>query len=154
MSDRANDLSSAVTWVVVADASQADIYSRQKRHSKLELVHQLAEPEARSKEQDFSSDAPGRTFDSSGQGRHAMEPDHTGKEHLRTIFAQRIAAVLESARQSDHFGGLILVASPALLGELRKHLNKPTRRLVVAEFSKEITDQKPETIEKLIDGLS
>ena len=72
MTSNTNEPATGVTWVVVADASRAEIYSRQKRFSQLEPVQHLIEPEARSKEQELASDAPGRAFDSRGEGRHCL----------------------------------------------------------------------------------
>lgn len=141
-----------VTWVVVADSGRADIYSRQKRFSPLEPVQRLTEPEARSKEHDFASDAPGRSFDSHGQGRHAMEPDQTAKEHLRERFVRRISDVLESARNDDRFQQLVIVAAPAVLGALRQQLSQPVQQQLVAEIDKNMTDQDQAAIASLIDG--
>jgi protein required for attachment to host cells len=152
MSNTANALSRDDTWVLVADASRADIYTRHKRHGPLEAVQCLTEPLARSKEGDLVADEPGRTFDSAGQGRHAMEPDHTEKEHLRTVFAQRICHVLESGRKADRYKRLVIVAAPAMLGELRHHLDQATGKLVAEEFDKEMTGREPEAIISLIDA--
>ena len=153
MNDR-NELTSGLTWIVVADASRAEIYSRQKRYSQLELVQCLVEPAARSKEGELSSDEPGRAYDSSGEGRHAMESSHSVKQHLRETFAHRIASELESARNANDFQRLILVAAPALLGDLRAQLSKATQRLVQAEVDKHMTGQGPAAIATLIDSES
>jgi len=145
-------LSGSTTWVVVADASRAEIFLRHKRHSPLEAVQCLTELEARAKEQDLVADEPGRTFDSVGKGRHAMEPDLTEKERLRRTFAQRISHALEAAHKADRFKHLIIVAAPAMLGELRAQMDKSTAKLIVAEFNKEMTGREPEVIAKLIDA--
>jgi protein required for attachment to host cells len=152
MMNDSNELTSGLTWIVVADASSAEIYSRQKRYSQLELVQCLAEPAARNKEGELSSDEPGRAYDSGGKGRHAMEPSHSGKQHLRETFAHRIAGEIESARNADDFQHLILVAAPATLGDLRAQLSKATQRLVQAEVDKHMTGQGPMAIATLIDN--
>jgi protein required for attachment to host cells len=152
MSNTANTLSRGDTWVLVADASRADIYLRQKRYGPLEAMQCLTEKQARSKEGDLVADEPGRTFDRAGQGRHAMEPDHTEKEHLRTAFAQRICQVLESGRMADRYKRLVIVAAPGMLGELRHHLDAATGKLVAGEFDKEMTGREPEAIIGLIDA--
>jgi protein required for attachment to host cells len=152
MYKRTSELSGGETWVLVADASRANIYSRHKRHSPLEAVQSLTEDQARTKEQDLVADEPGRTFDRAGQGRHAMEPPHTEKEHLRTNFVHRITDVLESARQSGRYKQLIIVAAPVMLGELRGQLDAATSACVVAEFNKEMTRQQPDVIAQLIDA--
>ena len=140
------------TWVVVADAARADFYNRVTRRSPPELMGGFAEPRARGKEQDFAADAPGRSFDSSGRNRHAMEPDHTVKQHLRETFAQQIAAALEEGRQAGHYTQLIIVAAPAMLGELRHQLSDPTGKLVVAEYSKDLAGHDAAAVAALIDS--
>ena len=145
-------LSSGETWVLVADAARADIYKRHQRRSPLEVVQCLTNDQARAKEQDLVADEPGRAFDRAGQGRHAMEPDHTEKQHLRTVFAQRITHVLEAGRKADRFTHLVIVAPPTMLGELRSQLDASTSACVIAEFNKELVGHSPEAIVKLIDS--
>ena len=152
MSAKTNTLIRGDIWVVVANAGRADIYSRHTRHGPLEIVQCLTEDQARAKEQELVADEPGRTYDSGGRGRHRMEPAHTEKQRLRSGFAQRIAHVLETARKADRFGKLVLVAGPAMLGELRQQLDDVTAQHVSAEFDKELTDRSPETIAKLLDS--
>lgn len=152
MTRNTNELGAGVTWIVVASADRADIYSRQKRYSQLEPVQHLDEPRARLKEQDLVSDTRGRAFDSGGQGRHAMEPDTTGKDHLREGFVHRIAETLEDARGADRFAHLVIVAAPAVLGALRAQLSGTTQQRVVAEIDKNMTGRDPEAIAELIDG--
>jgi protein required for attachment to host cells len=154
MSKNSDLAAGGVTWVLVADAHRAEIYARHKRHSIPEIVHCLEEKQARAREQDLVADEPGRAFDRKGQGRHAMEPDHREKENVRTAFARRIAQVLESGRSSGRFDRLVMVAAPAMLGELRAQLDKPTTACIVAEFSKTLTGQTPETIANFIDANS
>ncbi|MBT8441646.1 MAG: host attachment protein [Gammaproteobacteria bacterium] len=138
------------TWVLVADARRAEIYCRHEPDGPLEIVQQLTDDEARARERDLVADRPGRSFDSGGQGRHAMEPAHTEKQHLRSAFAQRVARVLAAARIADRYAQLVIVAAPAMLGELRAQFDAPTASCVTAEFDKELAGQGPETIAKLI----
>jgi len=152
MGKNTDELDDGVTWVVVASADRAEIYSRQKRYSQLESVQRLDEPGARSKEGDLVSDSPGRAFDSGGQGRHAMEPNHTAKDHLRESFVNRIAEVLESARSADRFKHLVIVAAPTVLGELRAKLSSATQQRVADEIGKHMTGEEPTAIAALVDG--
>lgn len=144
-------VTSEETWVLVADARRAEIYRRHESGGPLEMVQHLADDEARARERDLVADKPGRSFDSAGQGRHAMDPAHTEKQHLRSTFARRIARELEAARIADRYAQLVIVAAPAMLGELRAHLDAPTASCVTAEYSKELAGQDPEAVAKLID---
>lgn len=152
MTDEKSAPAGGVTWVVVADARRAGIYSRQKRFSELEPLQVLEEPQARTHERDLVSDAPGRSFDSHGTGRHAMEPGETTKHHIRGAFARRVAGELEVGRRAGHFEHLVIVASPDMLGELRAHLDRATRQCVVLEVDKDLTGHEPAAIAAEIDA--
>ena len=145
-------MTNGITWIVCADGNKANIYLRRHRFSQFEAVQSLDEPEARLRERDLVSAAPGRSFDSVGQGRHAMEPDHTEKHRLKQDFAHRIVDVVESGRKSGQFGRLALVAAPAMLGMLRNQLSDTTAKLIVAEISKDVTCEPTEVIAKLLDA--
>jgi hypothetical protein len=54
------------------------------------------------KAQELTSDRPGSTFDSSGDGRHGMEPPDLHHHH-QEVFAKEIADYLEKGRNSGKF---------------------------------------------------
>jgi protein required for attachment to host cells len=146
MRKQSSELTTGATWVVVADSSRADFYIRHQRFSPMELVHSVTAPDARTKEHDLSSDAPGRTFDIKGSGRHAMEPGQTGKEHLRENFARQVASELDAGRVANKYRYLAIVAGPELLGVIRGKLSRATQQLVTAEIDKEMTSLDLSTI--------
>ena len=141
MKKQSSKLTTGATWVVVADSSRADFFIRHQRFSPIEPIHSLTAPDARAKEHDLVSDAPGRTFDIKGSGRHALEPRHTGKEHLRENFAHQIAGELDAGRIANKYEHLVIVATPKLLGDIRTKLTSATRQLVMTEIDKEMTGQ-------------
>ena len=142
---------SGATWVLVADARRADVYRRATPSDPLEPIQHLEDDAARAREQELVSDKPGRAFDSGGQGRHAMEPPHTAKQQLRTAFAQRIVHALAEGRRAGAFEQLIIVAAPAMLGELRAQLDGPTAVRVTAEFDKDLAGQDVAAVQRLLD---
>ena len=78
-------------WVVVADQSRARIFTVDDAHGPLLQVDELEHPEARKREQELMSDRPGRSFDSAGQGRHAMGTSVEPKKEEAVRFAKQIA---------------------------------------------------------------
>lgn len=70
-----------------------------------------------------------------------MEPDHSGKEHLRENFAGQIADALDTGRVARKYQHLVIIAAPHLLGDIRGKLSRATRQLVTAEIDKEMTDR-------------
>ena len=109
-------------WVLVADKSKARIFTVEDPRGALLEETVLEHPEARDREQTLTSDRPGRSFDSKGQGRHAMgspvEPDR--QETIR--FARQVADHIGHAHNAGQCDRLLLVAGPPLLGMLRENL--------------------------------
>jgi protein required for attachment to host cells len=124
-------------WIVVADKSKARIFTVEDPRGSLLDEGVLEHPEARQREQTLTSDRPGRSFDSKGEGRHAMgnsiEPDK--QETIR--FAKQIAEHVESAHNKGRCDRLLLVAGPPLLGLLRENL-KTASGLKIAEIEKNL----------------
>ncbi len=131
------------TWVLVADAGEAKIYSQTKRHADLVLVSDLQHPEAHEHEQNLTSDRPGYI---TGGARHAMEQPTSAKEQSNIVFAKHLAKHLEHSRQKGEFSQLVVFASPAFLGHLRTELSEQTRRLVAYESNKDLVRETPSNI--------
>lgn len=136
----------AESWIVVANRSRCRFFSQTKRHGPLTETAAFASPAARLKDQDLFSDRPGRSFDSAGEGRHAMSSPTEPEEQLALRFAKDIAEQLDAARNKHALEQLVLVAEPRFLGHLRAALGKPLKDLVAAEINKDLTEQDTETI--------
>lgn len=135
------------TWVLVADNSRARIFLAETPRGPLQELETLAHPESRLHPKDITSDQPGRTFDSFGLGgRHAKEAEVDPKQHEALFFAKQVSERLEKARLQSDLKQLVIVAAPAFLGLLRKHLSAGTQALVTYELDKDITQQRPEEI--------
>lgn len=136
------------TWVIVADGSRARIFTTQRHSAPLLEFKALLNPAGRMLEKELVSDSPGRSFDSAGHGRHAMEPKNPIKKHKIMEFARTLAAELEYYRVRGAFKQLILVAPHAYLGELRKHLGTGTASLVSLELAKDFSRLDAQQIRK------
>ena len=134
-------------WVMVADKSKARIFTIADPRGALLDEVVLEHPQAREREQTLTSDRPGRSFDSKGQGRHAMgtsvEPDQ--QETIR--FAKQIADHVQAAHNEGRCDRLLLVAGPPLLGLLREPLNTLTG-LRVSEIEKNLGQYNAREIRK------
>lgn len=134
------------TWVLVADSSRARIFKTDGPRAELQEIETLAHPESRLHEQNLTSDLPGKTFDSHGQGRHAMEPKMSPKQQERLSFVNQICDRLDDAVGKGWVQQLILVASPSLLGLLRKHVSTDTEKRITYQLDKNITQLSAEQI--------
>ncbi len=93
-------------------------------------MDELNHPAGRKKDQEFSSDRPGRTFSSQGSARHGMSPEISPHAHEREIFAKEILHLLEKELAAKGFERLILMAPAQFLGELKAHLSERLKTVV------------------------
>jgi protein required for attachment to host cells len=125
---------SELTWVVVADASGARIFSYPFKSQPWKLVQELsgagALPAA------TSEGAHASTHQGALKG-HAAGSSH--KEKQERGFAHELVQVLERGMAANSFGHVALVAAPKLLGELRELLGRGLSQRVVVEVSKDYT---------------
>ena len=126
-----------VTWIVVADAGRATVYETAgplgakpwtQRH---EMTADL--PPSR----EIGSDRPGRSFDSGGDGRHAIEPPTDPHDHAKERFALEVVRTLDDGRRHEAFQDLVVVAAPAFLGNLRSKMPDRLRDRVRHEVGKD-----------------
>lgn len=127
------------TWILVANGTQAIIARNLGPGNGIEkeLEAEFHGPNLPNRE--IMSDAPGRAFDSSGQGRHAMERPTDPQRHNQQEFAREITAHIDKAANRNEFDRLILVAAPQMLGELRKCLSNASKAKVAGELPKNLT---------------
>lgn len=134
------------TWIVVAESARARVFSRAGIKGRLQEIADLSHPESRLHDRELTSDMPGRSFDSHGQGRHSMEQPTDPQDREAQAFAEEIARQVDHGRRERSFDALVLVAPPKFLGLLRAELNKLTRDLIVAEINRNLVEADPETI--------
>ena len=125
------------TWVLVADGTRARLFVQDDEGLKPALEEEFIGMNLPSR--DIASDKQGRSFDSAGQGRHAMERPTDPHRHEKQVFASDIADLLDSARRNNAFDELVVVAPPRALGEVRAALGPEAGRRVVAEVAKDLT---------------
>lgn len=136
------------TWVIVADASRARLFSAEKSFSPLVEEQDFTHLEARLTEQDIQSDRMGRVFDSVGDGRHALGKEDSPKKHEATRFAKILCEHLNLARAQGQFEKLYVIAAPAFLGALRNCMDAVTQKSIAGELNKNLTTHDPEDIRK------
>ena len=126
-------ISQSATWVLVADAAGARIFSFLNEGSEWTLHETL------------NGDGSGHPDQTANLGRKASE--HKGalhahgeskpKETKERRFAHTLAHVLERGHVTKAFSRLVLVAPPKLLGDLRENLSRGLQSAVVAEVHKD-----------------
>ena len=133
-------------WILVANSSHAALMSATSATAPLNTITTFDNPDARAKTMDLTSDRPGRSFDSQGEGRHAMEVEVTPKQQEQIRFAKLLSDYLEEGRNAQKFQRLVVIASPAFLGVLRPHFGAPLSSLISLEVDKDYTSLTPEAL--------
>jgi protein required for attachment to host cells len=141
------------TWIVLAEKSRARILSQTSRSEPLLEVELMDHPAGRLKEGELITDTPGRSFDSAGQGRHAMEPRTSARDEEAAAFGRAIVDRLERGAQTQQFHALHLAAPPEFLGVLRKALShSPVEKLIQNSIARNLVSATDSEIRTAISG--
>ena len=110
------------TWILVANASQAYLYSTKNLHSnELDLVQEFKHPESRDKGLKLTSDRPGH-YQTNHKARSAYEKSHP-KEDEAAVFARELVEMLKAGNNNHEYNKLLLVAPPHFYGLINKHID-------------------------------
>ena len=126
-----------ITWIVIADGARARVLENTGPGKGLSSLDDLIFEGEHLPTRDLKSDKSGRTFESVGQPRHALQPTSDPSRQLKAAFAAGILDAL--AERSSEFDRLILVAPPATLGDLREALPDQLTSKVHGELAKDLT---------------
>lgn len=133
-------------WVLVAESSRAKIFEQDHPRSELRELEGFDHSASRLNDTDLVSSPPGRTFDSKGMGRHAMEPDTDPK----TNEAQKFAGIL-AKHLNQHcdkaFNKLVVIAPPEFLGVLRDSFSNQVSKSIAASINKNLLHETAESIQ-------
>jgi protein required for attachment to host cells len=138
-------------WIVVADGEKALFLTNEgdEKYPNLKVFREEEQDNPPNREQ--AAGRPGRFND--GPNVHRSSVDDTDWHELaKENFARQIADILYRQAHRQRFSQIILVAAPAVLGEVRKELHKEVADRVIAEIDKDLTNHPVHEIEKLVLG--
>lgn len=127
------------TYVLIADGARARVFATEPGSDKLTSALDQEFVGTNLPSREIGSDRPGRSFDSAGLGRHAMEPPTDPHRYQERAFAREVAEIIEQALQRGEFARLIVVAPPKAMGDLRAEFSPEVRKRVTAEVLKDLT---------------
>ncbi len=136
------------TWVVVADNARARFFEVGRSRNELLEIDDMVNPDARLHERDLVADDKGRSYDSFGKGRHAVENKSSAKQQQAVEFAKGVNDRLLAGLGEHKFERLYLMAPPEFLGILRNKLDPKIEKLVAAEINKGLTQHPVSDIAK------
>lgn len=134
------------TWILTANRSGASLFESNWPGKSMRRIQDIPHPQGREQNMDIDTGKPGLSFDSVGQGRHAMSTEQDPTEHIAQQFASDLAERLNKGRVAHAYDKLVLMAEPKFLGLLRAALDKHTAAMVVQTVSKDLSNVKEEDL--------
>lgn len=125
------------TWIVVADAARARIYTTDADLADWVEIRDLVHAQSRADDKELVSDMHDTATRRGPRSRPSPTVDHHELEGER--FARQVAGDLRTGFDAHDYADLVLVAPPAMLGWLRAHLDGPVRDRVRVEIGKDYT---------------
>lgn len=133
-----------MTWILSAQRSGARIYGHEKAGQGLTLVREIQHEEGRLKDSEIDTDRAGHSLG------HSYQTEQSPSERVAEDFARTLARVLEKERSDKSFDDLVLVASPRMLGLIRKSLDSATASKVRGSLDKEYAEHDQARLEKAL----
>jgi len=126
------------TWVLVANASKAHLYSTERLGADMSILKEFSHPESRAKGVSLASDRPG-SIQGRGSSMGTRGDSVDPKDFEAERFAEELANELDKGRTTNAYRRLVLVAAPHFQGLLKAHLNGNTSAMVENNINKDFT---------------
>ena len=139
------------TCLLVADSARGRLFKVDRKAKVLVEIKEFLNPEARLHKKEFMNDAPGRSYDSKGQGRHAMQKIDNSKDKSREQFANNIVQYLDGLYKSQKLNQIIIVAPSKLMGFMNSKLSNLECDQIVQKITKELSTLSKEEIFKILE---
>lgn len=134
-------------WVVVCDGAKALILENAGDAVSLNLKTKEVHAQADEKTSEQGTDAPGRSINSVGARRSAMEQTDWHQQD-EDRFLTELSKRLDAAVGSGETKGVVLVAPPRALGVIRQAATPNLRKALRAEIDKDYVRMPVHEIEK------
>lgn len=142
-----------ITWILIADGARARVLEHAGPGKGLSEVNGLEFSQERLQGKDIWADKPGRSFNSVGAGRAAMEPPTDPVDKREADFVGMLADVLDRKNRDGAFDRLIIAAAPQALGDLRKAMSPQLQAKIETEIAKDLTRIPNDDVVKHFSGV-
>ena len=137
-----------ISFVVVASSQQARIFEKVDGKNNFNLISEVTA------ELDSNHEKLGRTYNSVGSLRHAIEPRTDRREVERHKFATKISETLVDLEKAKPFHKLILVASHKMLPEIEQALDDHLTQKVTQKLAKDLGKFTDAEVQEYIELIS
>jgi protein required for attachment to host cells len=127
------------TWILIADGGCARVLASTGAEHHLAVVPGLSFEADLPANREIGTDRPGRSHESLGAARHAIEPHVDHHAQLKRKFVMSVLDTLAAKHTEGAFDKLIVVAPPTVLGIIRPELKGRLREITVCEIDKDLT---------------
>jgi len=131
--------------VFVADTRHATVFELTEPGATPRAIETLTNLYTGKHDRDLGSDAPGSVLMRAGQRgggagtrRTSLQARRSHKQHAVGQFARQLAERVAAAARNGNSRGLVLVAAPRFLAEVREHLPKDARQHIVREVPRDL----------------
>jgi protein required for attachment to host cells len=125
------------TWVVIADGKSAHIYC--KTVNRLAVILDEGNDFLPHQHNGAHQNRGHRSWVSSETIHYCSNPeDRLDHLHLSS-FVHKLAELLDKAEKEKVFDRLIVIAPPAVLGQMRQHFSSDVQQCIIAELNKNLT---------------
>lgn len=129
------------TWLLVAHGSAGRLLKIGAHGKEIELLKNFEHIETTQKASEIYSDDLGRSFESSNPRRYALAAPTALHDREREIFAKELTNYLQEAHVKNNFTKLIIVASPEMLGDIKKNLSTTLEKSLTYHLNKDLLSQ-------------
>ena len=126
-------------FVLVADATRAEMLRRQRGNPPFATVATFDNPDSHLPERAFGTERPGRTHESVGPRRTAIAARTPSRVRVLAAFATELAAAIEKAVASGRGTQFVVAAPPRLLRMIEARLNPEAGEAVTRTVPKDLT---------------
>lgn len=133
---------------LVADTRSIRVFEASSRAAPPAEVAVLRNPDAGHHERDLVSDRPGRVINRASGGHQAYEPKASAMQHAMQVWLKQIGPSLRELIESRRSDGLVLVASPRMLANLRRSLPASMRKRVAGEMPLDLAHSSAANLRK------
>ena len=140
--------------LLVADGARGRLFEMSDQTKKYVEVQDFINPEAHLSQKEFANDVQGRSFDSSGQGRHSMQNKSDSKEKSKEQFAYQLVDYLANKNSLEKINQITIVAPSKFMGYMNAKLCKSNISPVTKKIIKDISDLSTAEINKYLEKES
>ena len=129
-------------WIMLANASQARVYSRERKDGRLTELDDFVHPQSRQMGREIDDSRAGRVekgLGASGHGSTQLESRTPPRQKQHEQFAHQLADYIDAAIKQRRIESWVLIASNPFLGEIKAHLSQHAEKALHAAVTSDLS---------------